>query len=316
MHPLERLVNLVALLLESRRPLTFDDIRNVLPAYSQDDIAAAKRMFERDKDLLRDLGIPVELAPTDAWGVEEGYVIPKEGYYLPEISFTPEEISALFVAAHTGGEDTSAEHAVRKLLYGAEGGVLAGLSGGPLAGPEAIDAPLTALADAISGKRAVRFAYRTAGGTPSERRVDPYGLVWRGGHWYVVGLDGGRGEIRAFRLSRFQGDVADVGEGSDPPEGFRASDHVQAGPWGPGEPVGRARILLAPQVAWWAVKGIQGAEEGKTRKGGWVEVTVPTAPGDALASWVLSLGPDARVLSPASLRHEVVRRLEATLASL
>jgi proteasome accessory factor B len=63
MHPLERLINLVALLLESRRPLTFDEIRDIMPAYQQEDHASAKRMFERDKDTLRDAGIPIDVTP-------------------------------------------------------------------------------------------------------------------------------------------------------------------------------------------------------------------------------------------------------------
>src|SRR5207237_1407811 len=69
MHPLERLIDLVALLLNSRRPLTFDEIRTLIPAYQQDDHAAAKRMFERDKDVLKEVGIPIELAATDVWDV-------------------------------------------------------------------------------------------------------------------------------------------------------------------------------------------------------------------------------------------------------
>ncbi len=129
MQPLERLVNLVALLLDSRRPMTFEEIRERMPgAYEQSDLDTAKRMFERDKDILRDIGIPIEVVATDVWDAEQGYTIPKDEYYLPEITFTAEEISALFVAARTGGQDTSAEEAVRKLLYGAEGAILAGSS--------------------------------------------------------------------------------------------------------------------------------------------------------------------------------------------
>src|SRR2546423_15358759 len=118
MEPLERLLNLVGLLLEAARPLTFDDIRETLPdAYGHGDPESAKRMFERDKDILRDYGIPLRLEATDPWEAEQGYVIRKDEYYLPEIAFSPEEMAALFVAAQTGGQDEPAEHAVRKLLY-------------------------------------------------------------------------------------------------------------------------------------------------------------------------------------------------------
>lgn len=317
MHPLERLVNLVALLLDSRRPLTFEEIRDLLTAYAQGDLATAKRMFERDKDVLRDIGIPVELVATDVWDVEQGYTIPKDRYYLPEITFTPEEISALFVAAHGGGEDSSAEQAVRKLLYGIDGGVLAGLSRGPLAaGSDAAGTRLTVIADAISGRRSVRFGYRTAKGAASTRHIDPHGLVWRGGHWYVVGLDRDRGEIRAFRLSRFQAEPEDAGEGSGPPDGFRGAEHVQAGPWWPGAAAARARIGLSPAVAWWATSEVPGVETGATDANGWVEVEVPATQGGELAEWVLSFGPDAKVLSPDWLKDEVTRKLVAVLGSL
>jgi proteasome accessory factor B len=316
MDPLERLVDLVALLLDARRPLTFDDIRERMPeAYEQEDLDTAKRMFERDKGILRDIGIPIEVVPTDAWETEHGYAISTDAYYLPEIAFTPEEISALFVAAHTGREGSSAEEAVRKLLYGSEGGILVGVSGFALATDGEADSRLTAAAEAVAEHASVRFTYRTSKGVEGERHVDTYGLVVRGGNWYLVGLDRGRGEIRSFRLSRVAFEIATAGEGSPPPEGFRAADHVQVGPWGPGEPQDRATVAFSPEVAWWATKGVQGAQALRTREDGWVEVSVPNGPGEGLAGWILSFGPDAVALEPSGLRDEVVRRLEATLAA-
>ena len=96
MEPLERLLNLVGLLLEARIPLTFDGIRDTLEAYRADNPDTAKRMFERDKDILREYGVPLELVDTDAWGVEQGYVIDKETYYLPEVAFTSEEMAVIW----------------------------------------------------------------------------------------------------------------------------------------------------------------------------------------------------------------------------
>lgn len=316
MQPLERLVNLVALLLEARTPLTFERIREKLSeAYEHQDVSSAKRMFERDKDVLRDIGVPIDVVATDVWDAEHGYTIPKDRYYLPEISFTPEEISALVVAARSGG-DASAEDAVRKLLSGAEGGILASLAGAAPGGLGGVADPrLPAAAEAVAGLRRVGFSYRTARGEGSDRVVDAYGLVVRGGRWYLVGFDVDRGEIRSFRLSRVASDLADRGEGSEPPEGFRAADVVRGGPWGPGEPRTTALVALAPDVAWWATKGIAGAEVGGTRGDGWVEVRVPCQPGESLASWVLSFGPDAEALEPPELREEVVRRLEEVLAA-
>ena len=90
--PLERLLNLVGLLLETTRPLTFDEIAERMEGYGGDVRDSSKRKFERDKDTLREYGVPIELVDTDVWATEQGYRIRKEAYYLPEISFTPEEI--------------------------------------------------------------------------------------------------------------------------------------------------------------------------------------------------------------------------------
>jgi proteasome accessory factor B len=316
MHPLERLVNLVALLLESPRPLTFDQIHDAMPeAYAQHEVATAKRMFERDKDILRDIGVPIEVGSTDAWDVEQGYTIPKDRYYLPEIDLSPEEISALFVAARAGGQDPTAEQAVRKLLYGADGAFPAGDPDVPFAAEAAgVDARVLAAAAAIGDGISIRFVYRTSRGAQSGRHVDPYGLVVRGGQWYVVGLDRERGEIRSFRCSRMAGDVERADAATPAPEGFRAADHVLGGPWGPGEPQEHVLVALSPEVAWWATNGLQGVEPAGRRDDGWQVVRVPTAPGDGIVSWVLSFGPDAELVEPAALREEVVRRLEAILA--
>jgi proteasome accessory factor B len=308
MQPLERLVNLVALLLESRIPLTFDQIRERLAeAYEHEDVNSAKRMFERDKDVLRDIGVPIEVVATDVWDAEQGYTIPKDRYYLPEIHFTPEEITALAVAARSGGDPT-AEDAVRKLLSGVEGGAWASLAG---AGPGGrADPRLTAAADAVAGLRRVRFGYRSSRGETSERTLDAYGLAVRRGHWYLVGFDHDRGDLRSFRLSRLASDLADDGEGSEPPEGFRAADVVQAGPGAPGDPGTTASVAFAPGVSWWAVRGVAGAEVVRTREDGWVVARLPR-PAEGLAGWVLSFGPDAEAVEPPRLRDEVVRRLEA-----
>jgi proteasome accessory factor B len=313
MQPLERLVNLVALLLESRKPLTFEEIREKLAeAYEHGDINSAKRMFERDKDVLRDIGVPIQVTPIDVWDAEQGYSIPKDRYYLPEISFAPEEITALVVAARSGG-DTSAEDAVRKLLSGAGDGILA--SSAPAlvpVGAERVPA-LEAAGEAVAGGRRVRFSYRTARGEVSERVVDAYGLAVRGGNWYLVGLDEDRGEVRSFRLSRVASVLADEGEATSPPEGFRAADHVRPGPWNAGEAGTVAEVAFSGDVAWWAVRGVPDAEVIGSRPDGWSVVRVPAEPGVSLASWVLSFGPDAEAIAPEELRDEVVRRLEASL---
>lgn len=314
MEPLERLLNLVGLLLETPTPMTFEQIRETLDAYRADRADSAKRMFERDKDLLREFGVPLQLVDTDVWGTEQGYTIPKEEYYLPEIAFSPEELGALLVAAQSGGENTPAEQAARKLLYGADGGVLAGLAGGPLAsGSDVGSAMSIACADAAQRRRRITFTYRTSQGKEDQRTVDAFAMVFRGGHWYLVGNDVDRDGVRAFRLSRFTSDVTDGGEGTEPPGGFRAADHVDAGPWN-ADAEDRAEIAFSPDVAWWAVTTFAGARQRATEDDGWVLVDVPMAAPDLLASLLLPFGPDAVVRAPEELRSAIVRRLEAARA--
>ena len=308
MHPLERLINLVALLLDTNRPLTFDEIRKSLGAYQQSDRESAKRQFERDKDLLRGVGIPVEVAPTDPWDVDEGYRIPRERYELPDISFTPEEAAALFVAAHGDSQDQEAPEAFRKLLPGADKGLLSSLSDEAVT-VDASGPHLQQIAGAVAERKRIRFRYKASEGEEADREVDPWGLVFRRGAWYVVGGDRDRGEPRSFKLSRIVGKVTDSGEAEPPPPEFRAADHLTAGPWGVGEPERTARVAFSSKVAASALAALPKARSDAPRDDGWVVAAVPAGAEDPFVSWILSFGPDAEVLEPADLREAVINAL-------
>src|SRR2546427_10011534 len=99
MEPLERLLNLVGLLLETERPMTFEEIRRTLPAYGGDNLDSAKRKFERDKDILREYGVPLEMSATDDLDVEQGDTILKDRSFPPGDAVTPEDVSALVADA-------------------------------------------------------------------------------------------------------------------------------------------------------------------------------------------------------------------------
>ena len=316
MEPLERLLNLVGLLLETRQPLTFEQIRATLEPYGQEKQDTAKRMFERDKDVLRDYGVPLELVDIDGWGTEQGYVIPKDAYYLPEIAFTPQELGALLVAAQSGGEDTVAEQGARKLLYGADGGCPGGIGRGAPRGR--LRRPQRARPG--GGERRARTI--AASGSTTGTRAGAGGGTRRGRLRHGLPrralVPGGprpqprtRSAPSGSRGSRAS--PSDAGEGSRPPAGFRAADHVQAGPWA-AQGEDRARVAFAPEAAWWASGSLAGAGTGEAREDGWVEVTVPMADEGALAGLILQFGPAAEALEPASLREEIVRRLEAARA--
>jgi predicted DNA-binding transcriptional regulator YafY len=195
---------------------------------------------------------------------------------------------------------------------GAEGDVLAAMAERVVAPTADPSGPhLGVIADALAGRRALRFKYRPPQGQQSQRTVDPFSLVFRGGHWYVVGLDRDRGEVRAFRLSRIRSAVKAMGPASSPPAGFDATKHLESGPWGLGEPDIRARVAFSPKVAWWAIGSTPGVSVRRTRRDGWVETDVPASRTESFVSWVLGFGPDARVYSPKPIRDEVVARLES-----
>src|SRR6266508_3557277 len=93
MRKVERLVNLTALLLDTPRPLTLDEVAEMVPGYEASG-ESLRRMFERDKEELRGLGVPVERAAMDAWGSDEGYFIDPKAYGMPELRLDPDERAA------------------------------------------------------------------------------------------------------------------------------------------------------------------------------------------------------------------------------
>ncbi|MBB3733396.1 proteasome accessory factor B [Nonomuraea dietziae] len=187
----ERLLNLVICLLATRRPLSAEQIRQAVPGYDRDGDEAFQRMFERDKNELREIGIPIEVH-RDPWEDEPGYRIQREAYELPEITLEPDEAAVLGLAAQVWQRASLAEAASGALLKLRAGGVATD------AGPgEALelrvdtrDPSFPALWEAVRDRRVVRFDYRPAAGeSVRTRTVEPWGVISRRGKWYVAGFD-------------------------------------------------------------------------------------------------------------------------------
>ncbi len=301
MHRLERLINLVAALLDSERPLTIEELRSRLPGYAESD-GAFRRAFERDKEALRELGVPLVLEPLDpAYPGVEGYRIPKESYYLRDPGLVPDELAALHLAAS----------AVR--MEGANGVEALWKLGGELAeeGPSPAVAALPGadhlapLFEAISARRRVTFTYR---GRP--RRIDPHRLSFRTGHWYLSGFDHDAGEDRQFRLDRVESDVVaaeQAGTFQPPPAASTAAQ-----PWemGAGDPV-TARLLVDADQAGWAVGHVGADAVEERRDDGSVVLAIRVTNRPAFRSFVLGFLDHAEVLGPAELRDDMVSWLEA-----
>jgi proteasome accessory factor B len=317
----ERLMNLVIALLSTHGYITAERIRASVAGYAESPSDEAfSRMFERDKNELRDLGIPLETGRVSSFDPAEGYRINRNAYALPDIELTAEEAAAVAVAAQLWESPeliTATQGALLKLRAAGvdvdpDAAVAITTASGPsgLRGSEDV---LGILLSAINSGQAVRFRHRPLPTEPyTERTVEPWGVVTARGRWYLVGHDRDRNATRTFRLSRIGADVETVGpQGSvTPPEGVDLRDIVE-------KAIGEAPTGLTATV--WVADGRAtalrraGTSKGPRTIGGRagevIELDLGTR--DRLAREIAGYGADALVLEPAALREDVVARLTA-----
>ncbi|MGP3913575.1 helix-turn-helix transcriptional regulator [Nonomuraea sp. 10N515B] len=310
----ERLLNLVICLLATRRPLSAEQIRQAVPGYDRDGDEAFQRMFERDKNELRELGIPIDVV-RDPWEDEPGYRIERQSYELPEITLEPDEAAVLGLAAQVWQRASLAEAASGALLKLRAGGVATDQPVGTGALELRVDTrdpAFPALWDAVRDQRVVRFDYRGAGSeSVRSRTVEPWGVVSRRGKWYLAGFDRDRQAPRAFRLSRITGQVAALGKAGavQVPQGVDLRAMVGF----PDEPMDE-RVAV--------VRVRQGTCEGLRQLAravhpgidGWDEAELAFSDPERLAGWMASLGADVEVVEPPDAREAVIRRLKGAMA--
>ena len=315
----ERLLNLIAFLLDTDRPVTIQQIQDTVPGYGGQSWESFKRMFERDKEALREVGIPLEVAVVTLHGEpEEGYRIPKDRYYLPELDLAAEELASLWLAAGLLRlqDPTAARSALLKLAGElppqVERARLSWLSADlGLAVPG-----LPRAFEAVAERRTVTFGYRGRSGEKT-RTVDPYGLVHRKGTWYLVARDHDRGENRSFRLDRVAGTIRYRSAGSaggdfEPPEGFRPEEALETPPFvGRDDAAGavEATVAFDASTAWW-IERTHPWLRLAWGEGGDATARVPVADEPGFISWLLSLGEGVELVEPEGLRAGVLARLE------
>ena len=331
----ERLLGLVVCLLSSPRYLTAVQIRAAVPGYPES-FEAFKRMFERDKEELRELGIPLETGFNSPGDDEAGYRIPRQAYVLPEIRLEPDEAAVLSLAARVWRQAELAGAAAGALLKLRAAGVDA--SGEETAQPGieprllAGEAAFGPLWEAVRDRRPVTFAYRAAGRSePQQRHLQPWGVVNRHGRWYVAGYDTDRDAARVFRLSRIEGEVRFTGPAGSVivPEGTDVRETVRE--WDTQPPVQqRAAVLRVRQGAGYGIRryatpvpgstgvqdstGVQGSAGVQDSTGGWETISVPFSDVGWFAEHLASFGTDVIALEPADLREAVITQLKGALA--
>lgn len=302
----ERLMNLALCLMNTRRPVSKRELRTSIEAYHEvtsDD--SFNRMFERDKDDLRELGLVIDT--VESLDGEFGYLARRDRNRLPDIALDPEEAAALALAAKVWQQARFAEAASGALQKLRAAGVPYEDTHSAL--EPRIPAPepaFEALMLATRERRAVFFDYRKANAArPEPRQIEPWALeCWRG-HWYVAGWDRDRGAVRVFRLSRISGKV-------------RAR-----GPFTAEVP---AHVDVREAVARWAGEGATATARIRLRRDSgyplraravdtipvdadWDELEIPY--GHGLDAWLAEFGPDVVVLAPDELRTDVLDRLRA-----
>ena len=306
MDKLERLLNLTAALLHTSRPLSASELRDRMAGAYSEDLAAFRRMFERDKADLRAIGVPIEVStqyhldpPVD------GYRIPTAAYAGRDVRFDPEELAALHLATNLVRLEGGAGAGLARLggAQGAEGGAQDAVGGVEAVGELPFHDSLSKLVAAAIGRRAVSLVYRGA-----ERRVEPWRLSFHRGHWYLVGWDLGQSDERLFRVDRIDGPVEDVGR-ADHPVG-EGPDPRTVKPWefGAGEPL-EVRVLVDADQASWACH--RAGVDGERQPDGSVILTLHVRDTAALRSLVVEFLDHAEVLDPPPLRDEMVTWLEA-----
>jgi proteasome accessory factor B len=312
----ERLMNLLIMLLVQKRYVTKERIREILYPGSSDE--AFEKMFERDKEELRSLGVPIEVGSADPlFDDDPGYRISPSEFALPDITLAADEASVVALATKVWEHARLAEatsEAVRKLAaVGAELDVEALDLVQPRLGAD--EPSFDLFLEAAQERTPVVFDYQRGTRPVETRHLQPWGVVRSSGRWYVVGFDTDRGGERVFRLSRVRGQVRRDGDpGSyDIPEGTDV--RAIAGRLAPERAELRAVLLLRPGTCLPLRRGAESVDPGVPGPDGlaWDRVVLTRATTD-LAAEVLSYGPDAYVVEPSELRREVVARLDEVVA--
>jgi proteasome accessory factor B len=317
MDRLERLVNLVVALLDTRRPLSRQEVRQRVGGYS-DDEDNFHRNFERDKDLLRQMGIPVVTEPIDPGSPEAGtgYRVPRDLYELPDPGLDEDELVALGLAASAVAFEGAGPASTMTALWKLAGASATGGAGGPdpvtapVAAPARplvdvpVDETVAALFAGVTERRVVCFDYNGRA-----RRVDPYGLSYREGRWYLAGFDHGREAERLFRTDRISGPV----ELESTPGAFRRPEGVPAGPAPPWRLGDDEEIVVdlkvdATQAQWARALAGESSVTG-TSPDGTTHLRLRVTNRAAFRSFVLGFLDHAEVLGPPEVRDELIQWL-------
>jgi len=308
-----RQLSLVAFLMAERRPLTARDVKGNVEGYSEMSDEAFARRFYSDRAELTGLGVPLH-SQRDEFTGEELYTLRSENYFLDRLDLKDDELAALQTALfYLDGKFAYAEPlrlALQNLALGRPGFDEARTDTAERVRVSAPDysaelaGRLSKLEAAISKQRTIKFHYWSPQRDKvSERTLNPYALRLDEGIWYVVGQDLDRAAVRTFRVSRIRSDIRFATRRERdfrlPPD-FDVEAHRVPRPWQIGEIVGKARVGVQGDTAWWVHRTL--ADAGVLTDG---VFETPFARIEPLAGWVLRQNGRAVPLEPKALRDAV-----------
>jgi predicted DNA-binding transcriptional regulator YafY len=326
-----RQLSLISFLMATGRPVSALEIKREVEGYSSMNDDAFARRFYADRAELESLGISLQVdKPAEGFFEAELYALPPENYYLPPIEFTDGELAALRTAlVLLDGEFAYAEPlrlALQQVSWGRPSPLTEGDSApidvklAPSGGGRELSQRLAKIETAISRRKTIEFSYYSMQrDETSDRKVDPYHLVFRTGQFYLIGHSHERDDVRVFRLSRIRGKVSYATKAEHdfaPREDFDRRDYASRADWQMGEIKGTAQVFLRERIAWLVERDFGGF--GELRKAarkdgapgrGWIYET-EYASGRLLVSWVLSWRENAQLLEPEDLAKEAAERLE------
>ena len=241
----ERLLDLVALLLDSHEPVSFARVRELFPDYGEGSAEANERKFERDKAELAELGIPLRYVAGDE-DSQSGYLIDRDAYYLPPVNLRADEWANLYFVGgmvlssdqFPGTRDLS--HALRKIAFARGVEPVPQFTDALRIAPQASQAArvrewLDGLWDAVKLRKRAKLTYRNFKQEQTTREVDPYGIAFRRGQWIMVGHCHLRKGLRTFVVERIQALEVNAKRPKSPdfevPSDFTISDYAQEQSW-------------------------------------------------------------------------------------
>jgi proteasome accessory factor B len=306
---IERLINLTIALLATKRYLTKSEIFRTVEGY-EGTAETKERMFERDKDDLRSLGIAIDVGSFDPlFNDEAGYRIKSENYQLDLGEITPTEMSLLSLAADAWQGAAFAEQAQSAILKLSSIGVPADPIDIPGFSPKLSNSSkdLETISAAIGSSDYLIFDYLSPSLSAEAREVVPIALSNRSGFWYVSGVDKGVEEVRTFRLDRVQGaiTVRKNKEHFEFPSEFEL-DQIHA-----------ASAVRFAKIDVRKGKGhaLRALATSVTDLGEWDQIKVPIYTIEFLTAQILWHGDDVFVHEPADLRENVVKQLQALVVN-